>query len=628
MTEQSGAFGYTKCTSACVGATNQFASQLYQPHPHLIQPDHSHAKVSATTNKVLQSDAILSVDSAQTSPWTAEEAQPAHNEPTKHEQIRQPVRFLPSKHWALDPVSPNTTKFCDLTHLHKEYEQRLSTAQTLRTELARLKQANTELATEIEHLRCEKESLLVQVEAQENKNNQLTAENTECMIRVAENQFLEENIVQIKKQLNEVNEQAEASRKARQQLRADCVRVELERQHLLDEYFRIESSRTVNREQLEALHRRREQLERYQEDMVQRQQLAHRWQEVAGAIRVFVRIRSVQPTLNFATKHRPVGGGLFDSGCITVITEEKIGLHLNRDCPTSEAVKQYQFNKIFTPDSNQKSVYQIISEPVKRAVEGFNVTILFHGTSGAGKTYTCCGTPEDPGVASFACSELLKLIKEKGSENWKLNVSMIEIHNEHVVCLLSKRPVRIKDTGLVVHVENQKEVPVKDVKEFNSLLYIATSQRKSISIEHSHVSSRSHLFILIKVISQTSVTVMEYTHVGTLILGDLAGLARINPTENLTQDRHFKQESWYLQKSLILFASLFHNLRRADLGINCRGSRLTELLKPCFCGDSYLTLVLNVTDDPELSCTTQTILEVGKSAQGIVLGPPINHLSI
>ncbi|TPP66475.1 Kinesin-1 [Fasciola gigantica] len=628
MTEQSSISGYTKCTSTCVGAASQYASQLYQPHPRVVESGHDSAIANATSNNKLQSDAALPVHSTQTSQWSTMDGEPTYNESTIFEQNERPVQYLPTEHWAADQESCNTTNIFNSTLLHKEYQERLATAQTLRAELARLKQANTELAAEIERLTHEKQDLLVQMEAQENKNNQLSAENTECMIRVAENQFLEENIAQLKRQLNEVNEQANASRKTRQQLRADCVRVELERQHLLDEYFRIESSRTVNREQLEALHRRREQLERYQEDMVQRQQLTHRWQEVAGVIRVFVRLRSVHPSVKLTNKNRSKVGGIFDSGCVTVTTEEKMSLYSNRDCPASEAVKHYQFNRVFTPDINQKSVYQAISEPIKRSVEGFNVTMLFHGTSGGGKTYTCCGTPEEPGVASLACGELLKLIKEKGPENWTLNVSMIEIHNEHVTCLLSKRPVKIKDTGLVVHVENQKEVPIKDVKEFNSLLALAAAQRKSIQIEQSHVSSRSHLFIFIKVISQTSVTAMEYTHAGTLIMGDLAGLTRANPTETQSQDRQFKQESWYLQKSLILFASLFHNLKRPDLGINCRGSRLTELLKPCFCGDSYLTLVLNVTDDPELSCTTQTVLEVGKSAQAIILGPPINHLSI
>ncbi|KAF6771458.1 hypothetical protein AHF37_09253 [Paragonimus kellicotti] len=486
--------------------------------------------------------------------------------------------------------------------------------------------------------------------AQEQKNQRLTEENTECLVRVTQNRFLEETVEQLKQQLAKMAEQAEASRTARHQIRAECVRAELERQHLFDECLRLETNRANHQNQLQLMNRRCQELELYQEDMVQRQQWATRWHEVAGAVRVFVRVRTC--TQHHTDSLKSSQRFPYESGCLVVPTEEKIGIFPHRECgnvasggksgggpvnskgsgdcvqgapvPAEASPRTYHFSQIFLPTTSQCTVYQSVADQMKRVLEGYNLTVLLHGTHASGKTYTCCGNVAEPGLASFAVADLLQTVADKGQTSTNLYVSVIEIYNENVNCLLSKRSVQLKDTGSVVLIRNQKEVPIRRVGEFNRLLSHVCADRKSQLIEQDHHSSRSHLIILVKVVVM-SVNGTQSVHTGTLVLCDLASPVPLHRADRLSKDRLFKQESWHIQKSTILLSSVLHKLKKPDALINCRGTRLTELLKPCFSGDSYLILILTITDEPEQAFTTQNVLDLGKSAMGALLGLPKKH---
>ncbi|KER25060.1 hypothetical protein T265_07399 [Opisthorchis viverrini] len=533
----------------------------------------------------------------------------------------------PAEHCEYDP------KLLLKTSMKRDCYDKVIEAQNLQAELARIKQTNEELTARVKRLLHDRQALEFQLEAQELKNNQLTKENAECLVHVTENRFLEETIQRLKEQLNEIAEQTDISRLARRQLRAECVRMELERQRLVDEYLRLETSRASNREELEALNRRRQQLELFQEDIVQRQQLANRWQEVAGTIRIFVRIRSQTSKTESSEKSTRFP---YESGCLVVPAEDKIGIYLNRGqnasicgaagtTTTDNTVRLYNFNQIFPPGTPQCKVYQSISNQVKRILDGYNVTVLHSGTSGSGKTFTCCGNTVEPGIASFSMADLLRLVTEKGQTNISFYASFIEIYNDRVRCVLSKRAVQIKDTGSTVFVKDQKEVRINRLGDFNTLLNRVGCERKSYTIDRNQHNSRSHLFIFIKCILTNG---GQEANIGTLIMGDLATPVRLKQSHPLVNDRLFKQESWHIQKSNILLSSMLHQLRKRGVVINCRGTRLTELLKPCFSGDSHLIMLLTITDDPEQASTTQNVLEFGKLASETALGTPKNHLKL
>ncbi|CAL8108814.1 unnamed protein product [Calicophoron daubneyi] len=600
---------------------------------------------SASKRSILKQEQMSSpnqtLPSSESYQGVSESIQPDKNNVSEKDPVKNvlniksnsnyPVHFPENKgcNEAPDDWTVEYGSFCaDLLlrdpELSEEYRKKLVLVKSFQNQLARIRQRTAELIAEAEQLKYERQAVEFQTEVQNKKNQQLAEENSECMVRVSENRCLEENIRRLKHQLTSLSEQAAASREERRQIRAECVRTDLERQRLADECLRLESNRAYNRSQLEELHRRREELELYQEDVTHRQELASRWQEVAGAILVFVRIRTCQQTDLKQLKYIPQGR-LLETGCLIMPTDEKLGILSPRDSAYLEGARFYQFSKIFAPYTSQCRVYQGLCNQVRRVVEGHNVTIIFHGASGSGKTYTVCGTKEEPGVAFFAVADLLRLTKEKGPHRLSIYVSAIEIYNEHVTCILSRRSVRVKDTGSVVHIENQQEKLITEISEFSDVLVQICNDRKHSMTGDSQTSSRSHLIIITKLVKAYGTN--SCNHIGTLILVDLAGTMRTSTDERMGRNRQIKQENWHIQRSIIMLSSVIHQLRKQDIIATCRGSRLTELLKPCFSGDSYLTLFLTITDDPASSQVTQNVLELGRSAMGTVLGQPNNHSS-
>ena len=46
---------------------------------------------------------------------------------------------------------------------------------------------------------------------------------------------------------------------------------------------------------------------------------------------------------------------------------------------------------------------------LKKALEGYNVSIVGFGTTGSGKTHLLCGTADDPGIIPMVSGGQLKL---------------------------------------------------------------------------------------------------------------------------------------------------------------------------------------------------------------------------
>lgn len=50
--------------------------------------------------------------------------------------------------------------------------------------------------------------------------------------------------------------------------------------------------------------------------------------------------------------------------------------------------KLFVFDRVFAPDVNQEGIWDYLSESVGAFVQGYNVSILAYGQSGAGKSFT------------------------------------------------------------------------------------------------------------------------------------------------------------------------------------------------------------------------------------------------
>ena len=77
---------------------------------------------------------------------------------------------------------------------------------------------------------------------------------------------------------------------------------------------------------------------------------------------------------------------------------------------------------------------------MQSAVDGFNVTIFCYGQTGAGKTFTMYGVPEDEemrGVAPRAIHEIFRLTQEREARyECTVYVQMVELYRNAIIDLL------------------------------------------------------------------------------------------------------------------------------------------------------------------------------------------------
>lgn len=60
---------------------------------------------------------------------------------------------------------------------------------------------------------------------------------------------------------------------------------------------------------------------------------------------------------------------------------------------------QTTFSMVFTPDTPQKEVFNVVALPlVENVIRGRNSLLFTYGVTGSGKTYTMTGEPQDPGI--------------------------------------------------------------------------------------------------------------------------------------------------------------------------------------------------------------------------------------
>ncbi|KAF2131621.1 kinesin [Dothidotthia symphoricarpi CBS 119687] len=199
--------------------------------------------------------------------------------------------------------------------------------------------------------------------------------------------------------------------------------------------------------------------------------------------------------------------------------------------------KVFVFDRVFGEDVQQEGVFDYVVDSVRSFVEGYNVSILAYGQSGAGKSYTMGTTgPQEQGDAQImgiiprAAANLFERLegsatplpgsgirapssrissagmhsftkKPSATKNWQLNATYVEIYNEQLRDLLvpdtipfGERPAvsiredrdgRILPTGLT-------QKPIHSVEDLLDALNLGSSIRQTDATAVNAKSSRSH----------------------------------------------------------------------------------------------------------------------------------------
>ncbi|CAE7010556.1 Kinesin protein [Pyrenophora teres f. teres] len=219
---------------------------------------------------------------------------------------------------------------------------------------------------------------------------------------------------------------------------------------------------------------------------------------------------------------------------------------LTVDAPGGKKV--FVFDRVFGEDIEQEGVFEYVSDSVNSFVQGYNVSILAYGQSGAGKSYTMGTTgPRDQadvdvmGIIPRAAALLFEKLEgchsrtpssgirapsrlsgmhnasakssSPANRNWQLKATYVEIYNEQLRDLLlpehiaaverpqvnirEDRDGRILLTGLT-------QIPVNSVDDMLGALNFGSAIRQTDATAVNAKSSRSHAVFSLNLVQKKS----------------------------------------------------------------------------------------------------------------------------
>ncbi|XP_068244115.1 kinesin-like protein KIF19 isoform X7 [Palaemon carinicauda] len=260
--------------------------------------------------------------------------------------------------------------------------------------------------------------------------------------------------------------------------------------------------------------------------------------------------------------------------------------------------KQFMFDRLFSEDSSQKEVYEETTKVlIEDVLNGFNATVFAYGATGAGKTYTMVGSPEQPGIMVRALNDLFHTMESNEDRQVKTKISMsyLEIYNENIKDLLEPGGhLELREdakTG-VIQVAGLSETSTTSTKEVMQLLTKGNKERTCEPTAANKTSSRSHALLQVYVKQTITKGDGEEVKNGRLFMVDLAGSERAKQTQNKGKRL---QEGAHINRSLLALGNCINALAEGRAKyVNYRDSKLTRLLKDALSGNCRTVMIAHV----------------------------------
>ncbi|PMD35547.1 putative chromosome-associated kinesin KIF4B [Hyaloscypha variabilis F] len=361
--------------------------------------------------------------------------------------------------------------------------------------------------------------------------------------------------------------------------------------------------------------------------------------------------------------------------------------------PTSLAIdspqgrKLFVFDRVFGEDVTQEGIWDYLIESVNAFVQGYNVSMLAYGQSGAGKSYTMGtsgpseqGDMEIMGVIPRAGAALFEKLDgtrpsnrnsmsglrtptrysanaatmlAKGAEkNWSLKATYVEIYNEQLRDLLLPENVPHNERGAVTIREDVKghilltglhTVEINSVDDLMAALNFGSMIRQTDSTAINAKSSRSHAVFSLNLIQRKSksqgaekrfsVPLEAMTGGDTMVtidsklhFVDLAGSERL---KNTGAQGERAKEGISINAGLASLGKVISQLssRQAGSHVSYRDSKLTRLLQDSLGGNAITYMIACVTPaEFHLSETLNTV-QYAQRARAIQSKPRIQQVS-
>jgi len=301
---------------------------------------------------------------------------------------------------------------------------------------------------------------------------------------------------------------------------------------------------------------------------------------------------------------------------VAKLAEKKANRGLRRKRNTT-----YCFDSVFGPDSTQEQVYQeTTADTVETVFSGYNCSVFAYGATGAGKTHTMLGTPEDPGVIARtvrALYEKIDLMKEKNNDSlYDVSVQYLEVYNEKINDLLTdgakSKDLPLREAGGEITISRLTKLVPKDASELMKMLSDGNSRRTQHPTDANAQSSRSHAVFMVSLTCKQGSQIVK----SKLTLVDLAGSERATATTNMGKRL---QEGGNINRSLLALGNVINALAdpKHKGHIKYRDSKLTRLLKDSLGGTCRTVMIANVSPAQSVYEDTLNTIKYADRAKSI-----------
>ncbi|KAI8391175.1 P-loop containing nucleoside triphosphate hydrolase protein [Radiomyces spectabilis] len=248
----------------------------------------------------------------------------------------------------------------------------------------------------------------------------------------------------------------------------------------------------------------------------------------------------------------------------------------------------FTFDEAFDSYSTNSEIYQRTARPlVDYIFAGGKATCFAYGQTGSGKTYTML----DPqhGLYVQAAADIFSMLNEERYSHLAAWVGFYEIYQGQLFDLLNQRSRLIprEDGNSNVIIAGLSEYPINDVDKLMEIFDFGSQARTTGKTGANSNSSRSHavLQVLLKPKDESTVH-------GKLSFIDLAGSER--GADRGDANNKTRMEGAEINKSLLALKECIRALDQDKKHTPFRGSKLTQVLRDSFVGNSRTCMIATI----------------------------------
>ncbi|KAK8681019.1 hypothetical protein V6N13_053426 [Hibiscus sabdariffa] len=259
---------------------------------------------------------------------------------------------------------------------------------------------------------------------------------------------------------------------------------------------------------------------------------------------------------------------------------------------------EFCFDAVLDEHVTNDEVYRETVEPIIPIIfQRTKATCFAYGQTGSGKTFTMQPLP------LRAAQDLVRYLHQPVFRNqrFKLWLSFFEIYGGKLFDLLSdrKKLCMREDGRQQVCIVGLQEFEVSDVQIVKEYIERGNAARSTGSTGANEESSRSHAILQLAIKKHPEIKELKRNNdgneskpgkvVGKISFIDLAGSERgADTTDN---DRQTRIEGAEINKSLLALKECIRALDNDQIHIPFRGSKLTEVLRDSFVGNSRTVMI-------------------------------------